>query len=289
MTGGRTGNRCGGPVWAGGGPADGGSGRPRFSAATSTACCPPPDDFALTPTQPAQTLTAGGSATFSVHRRVVSGRPGPVTLHATGLRTGMSAIFSPATVRPGQGATMTVSTTAAARNGGYPLTVAGTDAGATEYAAVGVTGTGGVDIAIGGLSVADAPEAALWSVQPGLSVGQGVNTDAPAVKFTTIPVEVAGAPWIRTPNASRPSTVDPLVTFTVNVDATVALALDTRVGRRPWMDPSWVDTGVQLVALDGSTYRYLEVFEKPFPAGTVALGPEADPTGAGAMYVVAVL
>jgi hypothetical protein len=33
------------------------------------------------------------------------------------------------------------------------------------------------------------------------------------------------------------------------------------VGGRPWMDASWVDTGVQLVDLDGTTYRYFEVYE----------------------------
>jgi hypothetical protein len=32
-----------------------------------------------------------------------------------------------------------------------------------------------------------------------------------------------------------------------------------------------------------------EVYEKAFPAGTVTLGPEADPAGLGAMYPVAVL
>jgi hypothetical protein len=30
------------------------------------------------------------------------------------------------------------------------------------------------------------------------------------------------------------------------VPATVSVAVDTRVGRRPWLDSSWVDTGLQL-------------------------------------------
>jgi hypothetical protein len=267
-----------------------GYGRVRLSAATSTpSCSPKPDDFALSPVPAAQTVAAGSATTFTVHTKALSGRPAPITLRATGLRTGMTATFSPATVQPGQDATMTVSTTAAARNGSYPLTVVGTDAGATEYAGVAVTVTGGVDLAIGNLSVADAANAALWSVQPSLQAGVAVNSDAPAILFTTVPVEVRGAPWIRTPNASRTSTADPLVSFTVNVDATVAVAVDIRVGRRPWMDASWVDTRVQLVDLDGTTYRYFEVYEKGFTAGTVTLGPEADTAAAGAMYAVAVL
>jgi hypothetical protein len=266
-----------------------GQGRVRLSAATSTpSCTPKPDDFSLSPVPAAQTVAAGSSTTFTVHTAVLSGRPAPVTLHATGLRTGMTATFSPATVEPGQDATLTVSATPDARNGSYPLTVVGTDAGATEYAGVTVTVTGGVDLAIGNLSVADTANAAQWSVQPSLQAGIAVNSDAPPL-LTTVPVEVRGAPWIRTPNASRASTVDPLVSFTVNVDATVAVAVDTRVGRRPWMDPSWVDTQVQLVSLDGTTYRYFEVFSKAFPAGTVTLGPEGDAAGLGAMYAVAVL
>jgi hypothetical protein len=264
--------------------------RPRLSAPGSTSSCSPrPDDFALTPVPATQAVAAGSSATFTVHTRAVSGRPDPITLRAAGLRTGMTASFTPPTVRPGQDATMKVSTTAAARDGGYPLTIVGSDAGATEYAAATVTVSGGVDLAIGDLAVADAANAALWSVRPDLQAGAVVNGDAPAIHFTTVPVEVRGAPWISAPNASRSSTVDPLVSFSVNADATVAVAVDTRVGRRPWMDPSWVDSGVQLVDLDGTTYRYFEVYEKAFPAGTVVLGPEGDAARAGAMYAVAVI
>jgi hypothetical protein len=50
-----------------------------------------------------------------------------------------------------------------------------------------------------------------------------------------------------------------------------------------------VDTGLQLVDLDGTTYRYFEVYERAFSAGTVTLGPEADTAGLGAKYTVAVL
>jgi hypothetical protein len=96
-------------------------------------------------------------------------------------------------------------------------------------------------------------------------------------------------PWIQTANASLTSTANPLVSFTVNVDATVAVGVDTRVGRRPWMDSSWVDTGLQIVDLEGTTYHYFEVFVKDVPAGTVSLGPDADTVTADDMYTVAVL
>jgi hypothetical protein len=263
--------------------------RLRYSAATSTASCNKPDDFALATAPTAQSVTAGSSTTFTVLTTVLSGHPGPVTLKATGLRAGMSATFSPATVTPGHTATMTLKTTATARNGTYPLTIVGTDAGAAEYAGVTATVSGGVNVSITNLTAADTTNAPLWTVQPSLQAGVAVNADAPSILFTGVPADVAGAPWIRTPNASRTSTANPLVTFTINVEATVAVGVDIRVGRRPWVDSSWVDTGLQLVDLDGTTYRYFEVYEKAFSAGTVTLGPEADTAGLGAMYPVAVL
>src|SRR6266511_2540446 len=266
-----------------------GGGRARISTPGSTRSCPGREDnFSLSVAPGGRTVVAGSSASYTVHTAVFSGRPDPITLGVAEHRTGIAVSFTPPTVRPGQDATMTVSTTAAARNGTYPLTVIGTDSAATQYAGTAVTVTGGVDVAIGDLHVADTANAALWSVQPNLQVGSIVTGDRPFA-FTGVPADLRGAPWIRTANASRTSTANPLVTFTVNVDVTVAVAVDTRIGRLPWMDASWVDTGMQLVDLEGTTFRYFEVYAKAFPAGTVALGPDGDTAGTATMYTVVVL
>jgi hypothetical protein len=267
-----------------------GDGRARISTpgGSTPSCRDRLDNFALSLSSAAATVAAGSSATFTVHTAVTSGRPDRITLKATGVRTGTAVSFQPATVRPGQDATMTVSTTGAARDGTFPLTVVGSDTAATQYATAAVTVTGGVNLAIGDLAVADTANAALWSVQPNLQAGAAVNGDR-TVLFTDIPAQYQGVPWIRTANASRASTANPLVTFTVNADATVVVAVDTRLGRLPWMDPSWVDSGTYLTDLDGTTFRYFEVFAKAYPAGTVALGPDADTAGLGSMYTVAVL
>ena len=68
--------------------------------------------------------------------------------------------------------------------------------------------------------------------------------------------------------------------------ATVSVAVDTRVGRRPWLDSSWVDTGLQLTDTEGSSSRTFEVYQKEFPAGQVSLGPDADTTNSGSMYTI---
>jgi len=263
-------------------------GRVRISTSNATTSCPGRlDNFSLSLTPAARTVVAGSSTTFTVHTAVTSGRPDAITLRATGQRTGTTVSFNPPTVRPGQDATMTVTTTTAARNGRYPLTVIGTDSGATQYASAMLTVTGGIDVTIGNLTVADTANAAFWSVQPSLQIGATVNGDRPFT-FTGVPADLQGVPWIRTANASRTSTANPLVTFTINVDATVVVGVDTRIGRLPWLDPSWVDTHTQLTDLEGTTFRYFEVYRKAFPAGTVALGPDADTAGAANMYTIAV-
>ena len=46
------------------------------------------------------------------------------------------------------------------------------------------------------------------------------------------------------------------------------------MGRRPWLDSSWVGTGLQLTDTEGSSSRTLEVYQKGFPAGEVSLGAQ---------------
>jgi hypothetical protein len=68
------------------------------------------------------------------------------------------------------------------------------------------------------------------------------------------------------------------------VPATVSVAVDTRVGRRPWLDSSWVDTGLQLTDTEGSSSRTFEVYQKEFPAGQVSLGRTRTPRTAAHVH-----
>jgi sugar lactone lactonase YvrE len=69
-------------------------------------------DFTLTNTSGPQTVTAGGSATFTITTAAVAGTlPAAVTFSASGLPTGAAATFNPASVTPGSSTTMTVTTT----------------------------------------------------------------------------------------------------------------------------------------------------------------------------------
>lgn len=243
-------------------------------------------DLAVSPAS--QQVQAGDPAAYTVHTSVTAGNPAPVTLSATGAPAGSTVTFSPNPVPAGADATMTVTTGPSATNGTYPITVVGSDATATQYTAASLTVTGGTEpLAISGLNVADTANAAAWSVKTGLQPGDLMYGDR-TFTVATVPAALAGSPWISTANASKAATADPLATFTINRPATVSVAVDTRLGRRPWMDASWADSGLQLTDTEGSSHRTFEIFQKQFPAGQVALGPDADTANSASMYVVIV-
>jgi len=259
----------------------------RLSTPGSTpACAAGVDNFSISATPATQTVTAGSSVTYAVSTAVVSGRPGAVTLSASGQPAGVTVSFSPNVIRPGGTSTMTVTTTPTVRNGTYVLSVIGTNATATQYASVSLVVTGGTELAITNLSVADTANAADWSVQSNLQVGNLQYGDR-TFTLTSVPAELTGAAWIRTANDSKSATNDPLVTFTITAPAVVAVAVDTRLGRRPWMDASWVSAGTQLTNSE-STPRSFEVFVKSYPAGPVSLGPNAGSSNSS-MYTIVVL
>jgi hypothetical protein len=265
-------------------------GVPRLSTPASSAanggCTAGLNNFSLAASPSAATVAAGSSGTFALRTAVTAGRPGPITLTTATPQAGLTVSVSPSVVRPGQSAQLTVSAAAGARNGSYQIPVTATDAGATQYATVTVTVTGGVSLVITGLSVADTANAAAWSVQPDLQPGDVMYGDR-TIDVATVPAALTGAAWIQTANSSKSATENPLVTFTINTPATVAVAVDTRMGRLPWMDSSWTDSGTQITDNEG-TPRTFEVFTKAFPAGTVTLGPQADETNSTSMYTVGV-
>ena len=97
------------------------------------------------------------------------------------------------------------------------------------------------------------------------------------------PSQVIGDTWIRDANGSKAFTGNPLVTFTINQQATVYVGMDVRAGRPAWLDGTWTDTGLTETGTGPVTY---ELFSKTFPAGTISLGPVGSTTVS--MYTIAV-
>jgi hypothetical protein len=89
------------------------------------------NDFSLGVTPASQTVTAGGSATYTVQTAVASGTAQTVSLSASDLPPGVtSATFNPAAVTAGSTSTLTLTTDAAAPGASGSFTVSGQYPGA---------------------------------------------------------------------------------------------------------------------------------------------------------------
>jgi hypothetical protein len=134
---------------------------------------------------------------------------------------------------------------------------------------------------ISNLVVGDTTNAANWSIQQNIQVGNLEYGDR-TYTIKTLPSTLAGSQWIRPANASKTSTANPLVTFTISAPMTIYVAVDVRIGKRPWMDSSWTDTNTQITDSE-TTPATFEIFQKSITtAGQVSLGPNA---ASGSTYI----
>ena len=263
----------------------------RVSQTGSTQSCNvvPTNDFGLAVTPSTQSVpSGGGTATYNITSSIVSGTPGAITLSATGNPAGSTVTFGQNPLPAGSSTTATVTTTAGTPDGSSTITISGTASGATHTATTSlVVGTATGPLTITGLSVADTSNAADWSVQTNFRNGINQYGDR-TITLASVPSALTGAQWIRTANDSKQATPNPLVTFTVNKQVTVSVAVDTRRGKLSWMDSSWVDSGTH-IGNSESTGRSFEVFQKTFPAGQITIGPNADPANGSSMYTIIVI
>ncbi|MEV4627103.1 S8 family peptidase [Micromonospora sp. NPDC049523] len=117
---------------------------------------PPTQDFSISVAPGAGTVNPGQSVTATVSTATTVGSPQSVALTASGLPSGATATFSPASVTSGGSSTLTISTTSATPSGTYTVSITGTGpvtTQATSYSltvngAPGCTQTNGNDVAI---------------------------------------------------------------------------------------------------------------------------------------------
>src|SRR5262249_21296873 len=83
-------------------------------------------DFSVSATPASQTVPAGGGTSYTATVTGSGGFSGVVNLAASGLPTGASASFNPASVTGSGSSTMSVSTSASTPAGTYTLTITGT-------------------------------------------------------------------------------------------------------------------------------------------------------------------
>ncbi|MEW9549847.1 M28 family peptidase [Nonomuraea sp. NPDC050783] len=100
---------------------------------------PPTRDFSVSANPSSGTVQAGSPATTTIATTTTAGTAQTVNLSATGLPTGASASFNPASVTSGGSATMTISTAPTTPAGSYTVTVTGTGETVTRTATYALT------------------------------------------------------------------------------------------------------------------------------------------------------
>jgi hypothetical protein len=80
-------------------------------------------DFTISAAPASQTVTAGETASYAVSIGAQNGFSGTVTVSATGLPSGASANFAPASISSAGSSTMSATTSASTANGTFPLTI----------------------------------------------------------------------------------------------------------------------------------------------------------------------
>jgi subtilase family serine protease len=128
---------CGGSILCNAGPGfDGptGLGTPNGTGAFSPAPPgPPAPDFSLAVSSQSTAVVAstGGSPTYAVSSAIVSGASNTVTLSATGLPSGVTATFVPASLQAGSASTLTLTVPAGVAAKTYTFEVTGAYPGST--------------------------------------------------------------------------------------------------------------------------------------------------------------
>ena len=102
-------------------------------AMTLTGASPSPD-FTISASPSSQTVTVGGGTSYTATLGALNGFTGTVTLTASGLPTGATATFSPATVAGSGTSTASITTTSSTPAGTYTITFLGTS-GSLQHSA----------------------------------------------------------------------------------------------------------------------------------------------------------
>src|SRR5262249_40238776 len=105
-------------------------------ATTVTLAVTGPGDFAVSATPASQTVRRGSSTSYMVTVTPSGGFTGIVSFSLTGLPSGASASFNPASVNSAGSSTLTVTTLRGTARGTFTLTITGTGGGHTHSTTV---------------------------------------------------------------------------------------------------------------------------------------------------------
>jgi len=150
----------------------------------------PSNDFTLAASPTTGSVTPGNTTTATINTTVASGSAESVALTASGLPSGVTASFSPASVTSGSSSTLTLATAAGTPAGSYPVTITGTAASGshtTTYTLTVTPATGGNDF-----SLAASPTSG--SVASGTSATATITTAVASGSTESIALTATGLP-----------------------------------------------------------------------------------------------
>ena len=133
-------------------------------------------DFSVSVSPASLSVQQGASGTATVSTAIVSGSAQSVALSASGLPSGVTASFSPASVTAGASATLTLSASSAAAAGAATVTITGTAASGAHTAALSLTVT--AVVTGGGVVNGGFESGSLSGWTPGGAVSAAVNSGA---------------------------------------------------------------------------------------------------------------
>jgi hypothetical protein len=99
------------------------------------------NDFSISANPASLSVQQGSSGTSKIGTAIVSGSPGTIALSASGLPSGVTASFNPASVAAGSSSTLTLSASSSAATGAATVTVTGTAGSTSHTAALSLTVT----------------------------------------------------------------------------------------------------------------------------------------------------
>jgi hypothetical protein len=175
-------------------------------------------DFSLSRTPTSRTVQPGGSTTYTATVTPVNGFTGTVAFSVTGLPSGATATFSPASVTTSGSTTLSVATSATTPPGKYTLTIRGTSGPRVRS----VTVTLWVN---GDFSISATP--ASRTIAKGGVATYTVTITGDANFSGTVNLSVSGAPSLST-KTFNPASIVNSGTSTLTIDTDPAVSAETR-------------------------------------------------------------
>ncbi|GAB3158481.1 M20/M25/M40 family metallo-hydrolase [Micromonospora sonneratiae] len=162
------------------------------NASASEPTCPTggTNDFAMTLNPGTGTVTAGQAATTTVTTSVTSGSAQNVTLSASGLPSGATATFTPATIQSGSTSSLRIATSAATPAGVYQVTVLG------DGAAVDRTATYSLTVDSDGGPGGPAPDISVANIKTHLNQFQTIATNNGGNRYSGRPGYTASLQYV---------------------------------------------------------------------------------------------